>query len=147
MCFGNHWYHISWLTSAWEAVLLSVLCLFVSQGEKDIGEREGRAARKVAMGHSLFMAWCGRMLEFPRGQKDTEEGVEPEWTCWLPPKMTPHLQPQRSVRWAMVSVEGEEELKSPCCAMSSPSSSKFWPLREVGRLRIRYEMGVYIGLN
>lgn len=34
------------------------------------------------------MAWHGRKLEFPMNQKDAEEGVGPELTCWLSPKMT-----------------------------------------------------------
>lgn len=76
-------YHISWA-----AVLQSELCLFVFQGEGDIGKRKQGCQKGWQRGRVSPTAWPGRMLAFPMGPKDAEEDIGPELTCCLPPKMT-----------------------------------------------------------
>lgn len=55
---------------------------------KDIGERRQACKKGWQWSRVSPTAWHGRKLEFPMNQKDAEEGVGPELTCWLSSKVT-----------------------------------------------------------
>lgn len=141
--FGNHWYHISWLDICLGSspAVWAVICLCPRREKRHQWEKAGlpeRMAREQGLSHSLE----GGMLDCPMGLK--------AWAEWLAPTPDSHiwmrgLQPRESVKWAVGG--GEEEPSPACCGTPSPFSSKPHPLWEARRLWMRYEMGVYTGLD
>lgn len=88
VCLGTTSITFSGWTSAWAAVLLSVLCLFVSQENKRHWWEKGACKKGGQWSRVSPTAWHSSKLEFPMNQKDAEEGAGPELTCWLSLKMT-----------------------------------------------------------